>query len=362
VTALDDRPTFETTAPTTGLGLLMAALAEKEAADPRALQIQTGASQAMGCRAESLWRLLGIPESDPRLRLDAWIGKAAHAAAERALKGRPGLLVEHRAVYRGVPCTIDLGNITANLLSDWKFPRLSKIVWMQKYGIGSGYRGQLHMGAAALRAEGHQIDRVSLVCLPRDGEFDDAWEYSEPFSQEIADEAADRVAQENARAAEMAGILDRFEMHTVDARTAEIRHAIDMWDLRDEDHFFCRQFCSRVTDCRGPEGKYPTADDPVLIEAAQQYAAATWQKREAEALLEEWRPHLEGVKRIALDDGTKIAWSGGNPKVDEVEDLDRVRREYELVCGPIPTKQVTKTTAVSLRVTFPKKPAGVGDV
>ncbi|TLK46597.1 hypothetical protein, partial [Glutamicibacter sp. V16R2B1] len=251
------------TAPSTGLELLRLALTEMEAADPRALQVETGASQAIGCRAESLFRLLGVPESDSRLRLDALIGKAAHAYAEEALKkvaDRFELLVEHRASYRGVPCTIDLGWVGAAKLIDWKFPRKSKISWMQKNGIGNGYRGQIHLGGAALRAEGYDIQTVGLACLARDGEFDEAVEFVEPFDQQIADAAADRVAEERARATEMEGILDRLAVDEA-GKAVEVRHAIDMWQLRDEDLFFCRSFClAGETEIVTRQGLRPISD------------------------------------------------------------------------------------------------------
>ncbi|MCM3884177.1 hypothetical protein [Frankia sp. R82] len=299
MTTLDERPAGGQDAPDveelTGLGLLQLAISEMEASDPRALQVETGASQAMGCRAESLWRLLRIPESDPRLRADSWMGKAAHAAAEAALRRLPDrfrLLVEFRAVYRKVACTIDLGFILAGRVVDWKFPRLSKIARLKKDGIGRGYRAQVHLAGAALREAGYDIHTVGLVFVPRDGDFEDAWEFSEPFDQKIADEAADRVATERARATEMAGILDRFGAESTDDKITEIRRAIDKWEIRDEDYFFCRTFCSYGTNCRGPEPKFPSPPDDGALEAAQQVAAAWAQEQEAKALWVLFSQHL----------------------------------------------------------------------
>src|SRR4051812_39855921 len=78
-----------------------------EAASPRALQTETGASQVYGCIAEAIYRLRGT-EGTERLSWPAVGGKALHAyIAEARAKVRDDIICEQRFVYKNVPASVD---------------------------------------------------------------------------------------------------------------------------------------------------------------------------------------------------------------------------------------------------------------
>lgn len=319
---------------------IKAELLAYETARPRSLQVETGASGMFGCRAQTLLRLSGVPQSDPRLGWQALVGTAIHAVAEKAAALSTDVLTESRFQYRGVWCTIDRFDIAGHKITDLKTKDDDvAIAKVQKYGPTKSQIAQVQIGAAALIAAGYEVDTVELLFVPRAGDLESAYLWSAPFDQALADEAADWSAAQDARAAD------------VDARGLDVTGALD--GLRDEPERFCRDYCEWVTLCRGPERVMPSVDDPFVIAAAADVVQGKAMVAEGEALVKSARPILAGISGMAGDN--KIGWSGGNENTTEVVDLDAVLAGYREWIGDPPTKTVVTVSNVSLRVT-PVKP------
>jgi hypothetical protein len=318
-----------------GAGLVRAAIEEAELNSPRAQQIESGASQTFGCRAESLLRLTGVPQSNPRVGLSAVVGKAVHAYLEQVVTG-PDNITERRYTYRDVRCTVDLIRVASKALRDYKSTTTDKLAAIVHDGPKRSHRGQIHLGAAAAREAGIDIETVGLIYIPRDSnDLDDIWEWSEPFSQTFADEAADWHADQRARA----------------EQAAELKADPTDWlnGLRDEPLHFCEQFCPFVDLCRGPEPAQP-ADDPELIELAHRYMTAKLEADEAYARVRYYKEQLDQAPPIIVD-GYKLAWSGGKPQTKTVVDVEELKRAFEMFVGDVPVITESTVTARSYRMT-----------
>lgn len=305
---------------------------------PRSQQIQTGASGMFECRAANLLRLTETPESDPRLAWEAVVGTAVHAMLEAA--SPPEVLTEQRVTYRGVPCTIDRYDPAARTLVDYKTKNAAgDIAKVRRYGPDRGEVAQVQIGAAALIEAGHPVDTVELLYLPRAGDLDSAWSWSAPFDRAQADAAADWSAEQD----------DRAEW----ALSTGVPAQAHLEGLRDEPERFCRSYCPWVTLCRGPERELDVADDPALAEAAGVYAAGKAMEAEGKSLAESARRDLLGVSAVC--GGWQVRTVGGNNRLVEEVDLDRVLADYRQWIGDPPVRVVESTTAVQLRVSAVKQ-------
>lgn len=300
---------------------LAADVARWDAARARSQQTEPGASQTFACRAATVLRANGIPESDPRLSWQAVVGTAIHGVIDEA-REQAG---EQRLTYRGVPCTID--EIAPPVVRDWKSKdTAAEIATVRRDGPRDGQVGQVMLGAAAAIDAGHEITTVELVFVPRAGRLEDGWVWSAPFSRDIADAAADWHETVRKLIDERAGLP-----------------AVEQVDgLRDEPPSFCWAYCPFVTACRGERPEHPPVDEGVADVAAEYL--------EAKALEDEVKVRLAKAKAFLdrYDDLSSVGlrWQGGNPlKGDEV-DMDAVAF---LLGGNLPMKPREGFSARSLR-------------
>src|SRR6185312_9753408 len=153
-------------------------------------QVEIGGSGLFGCRAEHVLRLNAVPQSDPRMSWEAFVGSAIdHRIGEARLLRHPELVVQEQLAYRGVKFTVDEYSPSEKLLRDWKSKNSASdcakaVRMMEKSTAGHEQkRAQLHGGAAALIEAGHEVESIQLVFLPRAGGFDGARLFTEPFDR-----------------------------------------------------------------------------------------------------------------------------------------------------------------------------------
>lgn len=306
------------------LDTLAADVAAWDAARARSQQSEPGASQTFGCRAATVLRANGVPESDPRLVWQAVVGTSVHWTIEaaRAGDGREG---ERKLTYRGVPCTID--EIDGQTVRDWKTKDdAAAIATVRKDGPRRGQIAQVMLGAAATIEAGHDITTVELVFLPRAGDLADGWVWSAPFDRDLADEAADWHEQTRKLITERAGLTAGEQVD----------------GLRDEPPSFCFAYCPYVTACRGERPEHPPVDEGVVNVAAE-YLEAKALEDEAKARLAKAKAFLDGYDDLR---SVGLQWSGGNPlKGDEV-DMEAVAF---LLGGSLPMRPKQGMSARSLR-------------
>lgn len=108
-----------------------------------------------------------------------------------------------RKVYTGVihgtdvDGTCDLYDQHTGTVVDWKIVGPSSLKRYRSSGPGEQYRIQAHAYGQGWANAGHQVQRVAVMFLPRNGALRDAHYWSEPFDPTVAHEAhmrASRVA------------------------------------------------------------------------------------------------------------------------------------------------------------------------
>ena len=308
---------------------LAADLLAFETSRPRAMQVETGASQVGGCRAETVFRLRGTPQSDPRISWQAWVGNAIHERLALVRGGNSRYLCEQRFTYKGVPATVDLVDMEAKTVVDYKskdsaddFPAEPRPEWLT----------QVNLGAAGANAAGVEVTHVAVIVLPRAGEFEAQQFGPYPVDPALADAAVEWVEETNRIARVPDDVLDDM---------------LDLTVLRDRPPMFCAQYCPYVTTCRGVPHPVQPLDAAVAAMAAE-YDAARTERDRADARMKQLRGSLVGLKGQAGE--WRITTAGGREKTEQVEDTDQIRDWWQFVNGDLPTIERTTRTNISLTV------------
>jgi hypothetical protein len=307
---------------------------------PRSQQVEIGGSGLFGCRAEHVLRLNGVPQSDPRLSWEAFVGSAIdHRIGEARLRRHPELIVQKQLAYRDVKFTVDEHSPSEKILRDWKSKDnaaacAEAVLMMQENRPGHDQkRAQLHGGAAALIAAGHEVDTIQLVFLPRSGGFDGARLFTEPFSREWADKGVEWAAE------------------VIDIAEAVAYNPVEKIDgLRDKPYFFCAAYCPFLTACRGETGEPDTVEpDPAILDAAQRFLIARIEADEATQRRDYYRDMLRGAPPVVTE-GWKVAWSRDTRETEYVRDTSVIDPDqWEFITGEsLPVKAVTRGKAASL--------------
>lgn len=212
--------------PTTPAGIeaeLIALIQAHIDAHPRSLQKAIGPSElGTPCQRKLGHKLAGTPETWVADRWKATIGTAVHAEFELMMAraaiawanqhGTPpagATPVEHARATRwlteqrvtvgtvaGRPVKghCDLFDTLTGTVLDWKFTTKNKIRTQYKpQGPGQTYRHQAHLYGAGMVNAGHQVNRVGIFFLTRDGMLTDRYLWSEPFRPDVAQEALTRA-------------------------------------------------------------------------------------------------------------------------------------------------------------------------
>lgn len=303
----------------TTLDIVRAELTAADAARPRSQQRESGASQVLSCRAAMLLRSTGAEPSDVRLNLDPLTGTAIHSMLENAADFDD--MVERRVIYRGTPCTVDRYFPNRCVSVDWKTKAdAGKVADIARYGPDTAHIWQVMLGAAGLIADGYPVETVELLYIPRaGGTLDDCYLWSAPFSQGIADEAADWMQAERQRA----DALDR-------AATAD-----DLTGLRDKDFWWCAAYCEFFTLCRTPHTE-PSDED--YAEAASRYHAAHLAEKSAKADKREAAGQLSGF--VGRTGGFRVGKvAGSSSYVLDTDAVEARSAEWQLLFGEdLPTR------------------------
>lgn len=177
---------------------------------PRSLQINPGPSEiGTPCTRLLGYKLLGIPE---RPRVPAWkafVGTGGHLALEdvfdrynlanaQYLDGQERFYIETRVnvgEVNGIAITgsCDLYDRVTGTVVDHKFPGPSMLEGYRRKGPGPQYRKQAHLYGRGWQRAGLPVTRVMIAFLPRHGELADAYIWSEPYDEQVALDALQRL-------------------------------------------------------------------------------------------------------------------------------------------------------------------------
>jgi hypothetical protein len=114
------------------------------------------------------------------------------------LEGQERFYIETRVSVgevNGVEITgsCDLYDRVTGTVVDHKFPGPTMLNKYRKKGPGKQYRDQAHLYGRGWVRAGLPVNRVMIAFLPRHGELDDAFIWSEPYDEQVALDALQRV-------------------------------------------------------------------------------------------------------------------------------------------------------------------------
>lgn len=175
---------------------------------PRSLQKRIGPSEiGHPCARRLGYKLLGAPEVNqfPDVPWKPTVGTAVHAWAEDAFHADNAhddehlrWLIESRVdvgEVGGVAVTgsADLFDRHTGTVIDHKVVGKTQLTKYRAKGPGQQYRAQAHLYGRGFARRGLRVRRVMIAFLPRDGELKDAYIWSEPYDEQVALDALQRV-------------------------------------------------------------------------------------------------------------------------------------------------------------------------
>lgn len=172
---------------------------------PRSLQKRIGPSEmGVECARAILHKLNG--DQEPDRGNTPWkptIGTSVHNYLETAFTkaNTPTQIrwgTEHRVTVgtvAGIPITgsADLFDDKHGVVGDHKIVGKSMLASYRANGPGEQYRRQAHLYGRGFEALGLTVRLVAICFLPREGELDDTFIWTEPYNQSLAIETVERV-------------------------------------------------------------------------------------------------------------------------------------------------------------------------
>ena len=301
--------------------LLLNALRAGDAKRSRSTQVQIGPSELGGCRRKVWYRLNDQPETnDNEMKLAAIMGTAIHAAIEDALSDNKDVLIETEVEYNGMKAHIDCYVPGTGDVIDWKTSKVKNL----SYFPSTQQRWQVQTYGYLLAKNGHDVKRVSLVAIARDGDERDVKVHTEDYNEAMALEALSWL--EAIKASEVAPEPEREENYC---------------------KFYCKFYdASGQLGCVGLK-KERIASEEVLIQDkdastnAMKYLQLDEQIKSLTKEKDSLKSSLEGIAGVT-DTGIQVRWNSvaGPTSVDKDEVLAKL--------GYVPSKQ----GADSLRLTI----------
>jgi hypothetical protein len=169
---------------------------------PRSLQTAIGPSEVgQPCLRRLAYKHLDVAPASTSG--DIWrptVGTAAHAWLADSLElanrelGHQRWIVEERVdIAPGLSGSCDAFDTQTRTVVDWKVVGPSSLKKYRKDGPGQQYRTQLHLYGKGHANAGRQVDHVAIMFLPSAGALSDAYWWTEPYDQQIADDAIERL-------------------------------------------------------------------------------------------------------------------------------------------------------------------------
>jgi len=302
--------------------LLLTALRAGDAKRSRSTQVQIGPSELGGCRRKVWYRLNDQPETnDNEMKLAAIMGTAIHAAIEESLADNKDVLIETEVEYNGMKAHVDCFVPSTGDVIDWKTSKVKNL----SYFPSTQQRWQVQTYGYLLAKNGHNVKRVSLVAIARDGDERDIKVHTEDYNEAMALEALSWL--EAIKASEVAPEPEREEN-------------------------YCKHYC-KFYDASGQLGcvglkKERIATEEVLIQDkdastnAMKYLQLDEKIKELTKEKDSLKSALEGIAGVT-DTGILVRWNkvAGVTSVDKDEVLAKL--------GFVPTKQGAETLRLTIK-------------
>ncbi len=184
-------------------------------ADPRSQQTAIGPSElGQTCERKVAMTLLEVaPINHERDEWTSSVGHAIHTWMEGAFlhanalllqEGKPARWLTEQTVHirTGLAGHCDVYDLWTNTVLDHKFPGVTAIRKYKKAvdpatgrpgWPGQQYQWQAHTYGLGWKKIGFPVKSVAIACYPRSGLIRDTWLWQEPFREDIAQKALDRM-------------------------------------------------------------------------------------------------------------------------------------------------------------------------
>lgn len=162
---------------------------------PRSKQRRVGPS-GLGtpCQRKLGYQILDVDRVNTSDPLAAWIGTAGHSSLERILDGHPDWLTETRVELPGynITGTSDAFHLPSGTVVDWKFAGVAAMKKAKTAGADPQYRIQAHLYGYGMAIQGHNVNRVAIVYIPRSGLSSGIHIWSEPYDESVVEQTMRR--------------------------------------------------------------------------------------------------------------------------------------------------------------------------
>jgi CRISPR/Cas system-associated exonuclease Cas4 (RecB family) len=170
--------------------LLTKSLNAYDANRDRSKQVEIGPSSLGGCRRQVYYSLTAQPTTNPDTEsLAAILGTFIHAGISEAIVREDpfgdNFIIEEEVNHNGLKGHVDLFIKDSGMVVDWKTTKKKSL----RYFPSQQQRWQVQTYGWLLASNGHQVNQVALVAIPRDGDMADIRVHVEQYDERIALEA-----------------------------------------------------------------------------------------------------------------------------------------------------------------------------
>lgn len=167
--------------------MLVKSLLAYDGSRDRSLQVEIGPSQIGGCRRQVYHQLTDTPVTNPDTEsLAAILGTFVHGGIAEAIKRADpfgdNFLIEQEFVAGDLKGHCDLYIRDQKTVVDWKTTKLKSL----RYFPSDQQRMQVQIYGYLLTANGLEVEKVSLVAIPRDGEMSQIKVHVEDYDPDMA--------------------------------------------------------------------------------------------------------------------------------------------------------------------------------
>jgi CRISPR/Cas system-associated exonuclease Cas4 (RecB family) len=166
--------------------MLVKSLNAFDASRSRSIQVEVGPSSIGGCRRRVWHELKQTPKTNNTESLAAILGTFIHSGIEKAIRREDpfgdNFIIEGEFASGDLKGHVDLFIKDIGLVVDWKTTKVKSL----RYFPSQQQRWQVQIYGWLLEQNGHEVNEVALVAIPRDGEMPDIRVHKETYDAPTA--------------------------------------------------------------------------------------------------------------------------------------------------------------------------------
>jgi hypothetical protein len=170
--------------------LLTKSLSAYDANRDRSKQVEIGPSSLGGCRRQVYYHLTNQPVTNPNTEsLAAILGTFIHSGISEAIVREDpfgdNFIIEEEVSHNGLKGHVDLYIRDSGMVVDWKTTKKKSL----RYFPSQQQQWQVQVYGWLLANNGHKVNQVALVAIPRDGDMADIRVHVEDYDEAVAMQA-----------------------------------------------------------------------------------------------------------------------------------------------------------------------------